>query len=88
VLAELELETAALQEGLRRGELLSPVAPWHPPVLPPLPPELAGRVQALLDLQLKLQIELSLQLEEAPALVRPRISHRPDPMPMLMDLLA
>ena len=88
VLDDLETETLALAEGLRRGELLSPVAPWHPPVLPPLPPELAERAQSLLDLQLQLQIRVASELEQAPARSRPRAARRPDPAPMLMDLRA
>ncbi len=88
MLADLELETAALQEGLRRGELLAPVKPWHPPVLPPIPAELVARAQALLDLQLRLQIQLGLELDRAPAMTRARSTHRPDPVPQLVDLRA
>lgn len=88
VLDELETETALLAEGLRRGELLAPVTPWHPPVLPPIPAELIARAQELLDQQLRLQIELGLQLRDAPPASRPRSNTRPDPVPMLMDLMA
>ncbi|HEY0165804.1 MAG TPA: hypothetical protein VGB75_02065 [Jatrophihabitans sp.] len=88
VLADLELETTALQEGLRRGELLAPVTPWHPPVLPPIPAELVARAQALLDQQLRLQIQISLELDRAPAASRPRSANRPDPAPQLVDLKA
>jgi hypothetical protein len=88
VLADLELETAALQENLRRGELLAAVTPWHPPALPPIPPELAVRAQTLLDLQLRLQIQLGVELDRAPVLTRARIAHRPDPAPQLVDLRA
>jgi hypothetical protein len=88
VLAELESETTLLAEGLRRGELLAPVTPWHPPAMPPIPAELVARAQSLLDLQLRLQIELQLQLQQAPVASRPRTSTRPDPAPMLVDLRA
>ena len=88
VLAELESETALLAEGLRRGELLAPVTPWHPPAMPPIPVELVARAQALLDQQLRLQIELGLQLQQAPAASRLRANTRPDPAPMLVDLRA
>ncbi|MEO7262394.1 MAG: hypothetical protein ABI047_14230 [Jatrophihabitantaceae bacterium] len=88
VLADLELETAALQDGLRRGELLAPVTPWHPPVLPALPAELVTRAQALLDQQLRLQIQIALELDQAPAASRPRPASRPDPAPQLVDLRA
>lgn len=88
VLAELELETVALQEGLRRGELLAPVTPWHPPALPPIPAELVARAQALLDQQLRLQIQIGLELDRAPAASRPRPASRPDPAPQLVDLRA
>ena len=72
MLADLETETLALQEGLRRGELLAPVTPWHPPVLPPIPAELVARAQALLDQQLRLQIQIGMELDRAPAVSRPR----------------
>jgi hypothetical protein len=88
VLADLELETMALQEGLRRGELLSPVKPWHPPALPPIPPELVARAQALLDQQLRLQIQIGLELERVPAASRPRPARHSDPAPQLVDLMA
>jgi hypothetical protein len=88
VLDELETETALLAEGLRRGELLSPVTPWHPPELAPLPAELVQRAQALLEQQLRLQIEIGLQLQQAPPACRPRSTARPDPAPMLVDLRA
>lgn len=88
VLDELETETALLAEGLRRGELLSPVTPWHPPELPPIPVELVTRAQALLAQQLQLQIEIGLQLQQAPPACRPRSTVRPDPAPLLMDLRA
>lgn len=88
VLADLELETAALQEGLRRGELLAPVTPWHPPVLPPIPAELVARAQALLDQQLRLQIQIGLELDRAPVPSRARPASRPEPAPQLVDLLA
>ncbi len=88
VLADLEDETAALREGLRRGELLAPVTPWHPPALPPIPPELVARAQALLDQQLRLQIQIGLELDRAPAASRPRPTSRPDPAPQLVDLRA
>lgn len=88
VLAELETETAALAEGLRRGELLSPVTPWHPPALPPLPPELVARAQALLEQQLRLQIQIGLELELARPAGRPRPASQPDPTPQLVDLRA
>jgi hypothetical protein len=88
VLAELELETDAMREGLRRGELLAPVTPWHPPVLPPIPAELVARAQALLDQQLRLQIQITHELDRAPAASRPRTASRPDPTPQLLDLKA
>jgi hypothetical protein len=88
VLAELEVETAALAEGLRRGELLAPVTPWHPPVLPPIPAELVTRAQALLDQQLRLQIQIGLELQRAPVASRARPASRPDPTPQLVDLRA
>lgn len=88
VLAELESETALLAEGLRRGELLSPVTPWHPPALPPIPPELALRAQQLLEQQHRLQAELSRQLQSAPTLNRPRTVPESVPMPLLLDLRA
>lgn len=88
VLAELETETTLLAEGLRRGELLSPVTPWHPPAMPPIPAELVTRAQAVLDQQVRLQIELGLQLQQAPLASRPRPANRPDPQPQLMDLRA
>ena len=88
VLADLELETAALQEGLRRGELLAPVTPWHPPVLPPIPPELVARAPALLEQQLRLQIQVALELDRAPAVSRARPASRPEPAPQLVDLRA
>jgi hypothetical protein len=88
VLADLEQETAALEEGLRRGELLAPVTPWHPPVLPPIPAELAARAQALLAQQLQLQIRIGLELDRAPAACRARPTSRPEPAPQLLDLRA
>lgn len=88
VLADLESETDALQEGLRRGELLAPVTPWHPPALPPIPAELVARAQALLDQQLRLQIRIGLELDRAPAASRTRTTSRPDPTPQLLDLRA
>ncbi|MDQ1740972.1 MAG: hypothetical protein QOE53_2624 [Pseudonocardiales bacterium] len=88
VLADLELETEALQEGLRRGELLAPVTPWHPPVLPPIPAELVARAQALLEQQLRLQIQIGLELDRAPAPTRARPARRPEPAPQLVDLRA
>ena len=88
VLAELEEETAALSEGLRRGERLAPVTPWHPPVLPPIPAELVARAQALLDQQLRLQIQIGLELDRAPAASRARLASRPEPAPQLVDLRA
>jgi hypothetical protein len=88
VLADLEQETAALQEGLRRGELLSPVTPWRPPVLPPIPAELVARAQALLEQQLRLQIQIGLELDRAPAPSRARPASRPEPAPQLVDLRA
>ena len=88
MLADLETETLALQEGLRRGELLAPVTPWHPPVLPPIPAELVARAQALLDQQLRLQIQIGTELDRAPAASRPRPASRPDPAPQLVDLRA
>jgi hypothetical protein len=88
VLAELETETALLAEGLRRGELLAPVAPWRPPELPPIPAELVLRAQALLAQQAALTTELGRQLEQAPAAARQRPAVRPDPTPRLVDLRA
>lgn len=88
MLADLETETVALQEGLRRGELLAPVTPWHPPVLPPIPAELVARAQALLDQQLRLQIQIGMELDRAPAASRQRSASRPDPVPQLVDLRA
>jgi len=88
VLAELETETTLLAEGLRRGELLSPVTPWHPPVLPPIPPELVLRAQQLLEQQHRLRAELSRQLAAAPALSRPRTPAESVPAPLLLDLRA
>ena len=88
VLAELETETALLAEGLRRGELLSPVTPWHPPALPPIPPELVLRAQQLLAQQHRLQAELSQQLQAAPVLNRPRAVPESAPAPLLLDLRA
>jgi hypothetical protein len=88
VLAELESETALLAEGLRRGELLAPVAPWHPPVLPPIPAELVLRAQAVLAQQAQLQAELGGQLLHAPAASRQRPAVRPDPTPQMVDLRA
>jgi hypothetical protein len=88
VLADLELETAALEEGLRRGELLAPVTPWHPPVLPPIPAELVARAQALLEQQLRLQIQIGLELDRAPVASRARLASRPEPAPQLLDLRA
>ncbi|MGI8666929.1 MAG: hypothetical protein ACR2N4_12995 [Jatrophihabitans sp.] len=88
VLADLESETTMLAEGLRRGELLAPVTPWHPPALPPIPTELVARAQLLLEQQLRLQVELGLQLQDAPPATRPRSVNRPDPVPMLVDLRA
>lgn len=88
MLAELETETVALQEGLRRGELLAPVTPWHPPALPPIPAELVARAQALLDQQLRLQIQIGMELDRAPAASRQRAASRPDPAPQLVDLRA
>ena len=88
MLADLEQETAALQEGLRRGELLAPVRPWHPPVLPPIPAELVARAQALLEQQLRLQIQITAELDRAPAATRVRHTSRPEPAPQLVDLRA
>jgi hypothetical protein len=88
VLAELETETVLLAEGLRRGELLSPVTPWHPPELPPIPPELVLRAQQLLEQQYQLCAEISRQLAAAPALGRPRTMPEPTPTPLLLDLRA
>jgi hypothetical protein len=88
VLAELESETALLAEGLRRGELLLPVTPWHPPALPAIPPELVLRAQQLLEQQHRLQAELSQQLLSAPTLNRPRSVPESVPMPLLLDLRA
>ena len=88
VLTELETETALLAEGLRRGELLSPVTPWHPPALPPIPPELVVRAQQLLEQQHQLSAALSRQLAAAPALARPRNLPEPVPAPLLLDLRA
>jgi hypothetical protein len=88
VLAELETETALLAEGLRRGELLSPVTPWHPPALPPIPPELVLRAQQLLAQQHQLRAEISRQLAAAPAWGRPRTVPEPAPTPLLLDLRA
>ena len=87
MLADLEQETVALAEGLRRGELLAPVTPWHPPVLPPIPAELVARAQALLDQQLRLQIQIGLELElDRPPPSRARPASQPDPAPQLVDL--
>ncbi|HJQ03167.1 MAG TPA: hypothetical protein VJ851_16340 [Jatrophihabitans sp.] len=88
VLAELESETALLAEGLRRGELLAPVTPWHPPALPPIPAELVLRAQALLAQQAELAAELGQQLRQAPAVGRQRPAVRPDPTPQMVDLRA
>jgi len=88
VLAELETETALLAEGLQRGELLSPVKPWHPPALPPIPAELVNRAQDLLDQQLRLQLLLTEQLEHAPAPHRPRAASVEAPMPLMLDTRA
>ena len=88
MLADLEQETAALAEGLRRGELLAPVTPWRPPALPPLPAELVARAQALLEQQLRLQIQIGLELDRAPVPSRPRPASRPEPAPQLVDLRA
>jgi hypothetical protein len=88
VLADLEQETAALAEGLRRGELLAPVTPWHPPVLPPIPPDLVARAQALLDQQLRLQIQIGLELERGRPASRARPTSTSDPAPQLVDLKA
>ncbi len=90
VLAELEQETTALAEGLRSGELLAPVTPWHPPALPPIPAELVSRAQALLDLQLRLQIQIGLELEldRNRLSTRSRSARQPDPAPQLVDLRA
>ncbi|HST48200.1 hypothetical protein [Jatrophihabitans sp.] len=88
VLADLEQETAALAEGLRRGELLAPVTPWHPPVLPPIPAELVARAQALLDQQLRLQIQIGLELDRSRPAGRARPASQPDPAPQLVDLRA
>lgn len=88
MLAELETETTLLAEGLRRGELLSPVTPWHPPALPPLPPELVVRAQQLLEQQHRLTAELSRQLADAPAPVRRRAPAEQVPTPLLLDLRA
>ncbi|HEX2903047.1 MAG TPA: hypothetical protein VHO01_06270 [Jatrophihabitans sp.] len=88
VLAELETETALLAEGLRRGELLSPVKPWHPPVMPPIPVELVARAQTLLDQQHRLQAQLASQLAQAPAATRQRSPHAELPIPLLLDLRA
>lgn len=88
VLAELETETALLAEGLRRGELLSPVTPWHPPAMPPIPPELVVRAQALLDQQHRLQVQLADQLAHAPTAHRTRSGSPSEPQPLLLDLRA
>ena len=88
MLAELETETALLAEGLRRGELLAPVTPWHPPALPPIPPDLVLRAQQLLAQQHQLQAEISRQLQAAPALSRPRAVPESAPAPMLLDMRA
>jgi hypothetical protein len=88
VLAELETETTLLAEGLRRGELLSPVTPWHPPALPPIPPELVLRAQQLLEQQHQLRAEISRQLAAAKPLGRPRSVPEPTPTPVLLDLRA
>lgn len=88
MLAELETETALLADGLRRGELLSPVTPWHPPELPPIPPELVLRAQQLLEQQHQLRAALSRQLATAPALGRRRSVPEPVPTPLLLDLRA
>ena len=88
MLAELETETTLLAEGLRRGELLSPVTPWHPPALPAIPPDLVLRAQQLLEQQHELRAELSRQLAAAPALSRPRTLPESSPAPLLLDLRA
>ena len=88
VLDELETETALLAEGLRRGELLSPVTPWHPPTLPPIPAELVLRAQQLLEHQHRLQAQLAHQLAQAPIAHRTRAPSTPDPDALLIDLRA
>jgi len=88
VLAELETETALLAEGLRRGELLAPVRPWHPPALPPIPAELVLRAQQLLAEQQRLTAALATELRNAPPAVRTRPVVPPVPMPQLLDLRA
>jgi hypothetical protein len=88
VLAELEAETTVLAEGLRSGELLAPVTPWHPPELPPIPAELVLRAQSLLAQQARLAAELGRQLEQAPAAARQRPAVRPEPTSLLVDLRA
>lgn len=88
MLAELEAETTVLAEGLRSGELLAPVTPWHPPELPPIPAELVLRAQSLLAQQARLAAELGRQLEQAPAAARQRPAVRPDPTARLVDLRA
>jgi hypothetical protein len=88
VLTELEDETTLLAEGLRRGELLAPVRPWHPPALPTIPPELVARAELLLARQLELQIEIGLQHHDHPAATRTRAGARNDPAPLLLDLRA
>lgn len=87
-MAELETETALLGEGLRRGELLSPVMPWHPPAMPPIPAELVTRAQTLLDQQHRLQTQLAAQLALAPAASRQRSLVTESPMSLLLDLKA
>ncbi|HTZ44597.1 MAG TPA: hypothetical protein VMB79_12115 [Jatrophihabitans sp.] len=85
VLAELETETALLAEGLRRGELLSPIRPWHPPALPPIPPELVLRAQQLLAEQHRLRQQLAAELRNAPPRCRPRTPVPSTPVPLLLD---
>lgn len=88
VLDGLADDTLAVELALLRGDFPDTTTPWQPPMLPPLPVELAGRARAVLERQLAVQDQLRRALDQAPATTRRRAVSTPAPQPVLLDMQA
>ncbi|WP_127783018.1 hypothetical protein [Rhodococcus sp. X156] len=89
-MAALTADNDALEAALHSGAELpaSATQPWHPPQLPPLPPELAPAAREVLARQVALQARLALDLAQLSPATRRRSVATAAPQPTLVDLRA